>query len=255
MPTSAGQALLDTFECVRIINLRHRKDRRAEIASELARLGLGIDGRRIAFHDACKPEDAGAFPSIGARGCFTSHFDILADAHATGARNVLILEDDLDFAPDAETRLPLTLALLNAKGWSIFYGGYENHAGPADGALLSFAQPAEGIRTTHFLALARNAIEAAIPYLKAMSERPAGDPAGGPMHVDGAYSWLRRDHPELTTWLAKPVLGHQRPSRTDIHEVGLIDRTPVLRDLAGIARRIKRHSSRARKQISSIYRT
>lgn len=36
------------------------------------------------------------------------------------------------------------------------------------------------------------------------------------MHVDGAYSWFRKDHPFLRTLLADPELGYQRPSRSDI---------------------------------------
>jgi hypothetical protein len=46
MPTEAGQSLLNTFDRVRIINLKHRSDRRREIESELARFGLAVDGKR-----------------------------------------------------------------------------------------------------------------------------------------------------------------------------------------------------------------
>ncbi len=240
MPTKAGQALLDTFDRVRIINLRTRDDRRREMSGELARLGLTIDGTKIAFHEAFRPEDKGDFPSIGARGCFTSHLQILEEALAENAGNILILEDDLDFAKDVETRFPATIEMLKTAPWSIFYGGYELYTGPTSGDLLSKAEPNNMIRTTHFLALSREAIEAAVPYLQAMAARPPGSPEGGPMHVDGAYSWLRKDHPQFDTWLATPELGHQRPSRTDIHDLGLIDRTPVLREIAGLLRRLKR---------------
>jgi glycosyl transferase family 25 len=240
MPTKAGQALLDTFDRVRIINLKTRADRRREMAGELARLGLDVDGERIAFHEACRPEDAGTFPSIGARGCFTSHFDILQAALTSGAGNVLILEDDLDFARDAEERLPRALDELASHPWSIFYGGYEQYAPPPSSTELAKADAEQAIRTTHFLALSRNAIEAGVPYLARMAQRPAGDPAGGPMHVDGAYSWLRKDHPALETWVATPELGHQRPSRTDIHAPGVLDRMPVLRGFTAMGRRIKR---------------
>jgi hypothetical protein len=240
MPTKAGQALLDTFDRVRIINLKHRDDRRREMTAELAKLGLTLGGK-IAFQEACRPADAAPFSSIGARGCFMSHYAILKDALDDGAQSVLILEDDLDFTRDAEDRLPATLARLATGSWSIFYGGYERYAGALDDAPLCPADPAEPIRTTHFLALSRDAIAAAVPYLDRMLARPAGHPDGGPMHVDGAYSWLRKDNPQLETWLAVPELGHQRPSRTDIHDLGLLDRTPVLRDVVHILRRIKRN--------------
>jgi glycosyl transferase, family 25 len=59
---------------------------------------------------------------------------------------------------------------------------------------------------------------ALLVYMQAQLERPAGDPLGGPMHVDGTYSWFRRDHPELVTLLSVPEIAHQRSSHSDICE-------------------------------------
>jgi hypothetical protein len=67
-----------------------------------------------------------------------------------------------------------------------------------------------------------------VPYLEAMQARPAGDAAGGPMHVDGAYFWFRRAHPHVRAVLATRVLGYQRPSRTDVHAPRWFDRLPGL---------------------------
>jgi glycosyl transferase, family 25 len=39
-PSAACQALFDTFEAIRIINLKSRSDRRREVTAEFARLGL-----------------------------------------------------------------------------------------------------------------------------------------------------------------------------------------------------------------------
>jgi glycosyl transferase family 25 len=244
MPTAAGKALLETFDRIRIVNLKTRDDRRRETIDQLARLGLTVDGTHIAFHEACRPDSAGAFPSIGARGCYMSHVALLEEAAAAGAGNLLILEDDLDFANDVDTRLPRTLGELRDRAWSIFYGGYEGYEEPLGGGLLGLANPATGVRTTHFVAFTADAVGRAIPYLRAMQARPAGDPAGGPMHVDGAYSWLRRAHPELTTLLATPELGHQRPSRTDIADLKLLDRIPAFREMMTIGRRLKRRFAR-----------
>lgn len=240
MPTAAGKALLETFDRVRIINLKSRGDRRREIIAQLARLGLSVDGDHIAFHTACRPDDAGDFPTIGTRGCFMSHLTLLEEAAAAGAANVLILEDDFDFAADTDTRLPATLRELQGKSWSIFYGGHELYDGPLGGGLLAVADPAISIRTAHFVAFDAEAIALAVPYLRAMLARPSGSPEGGPMHVDGAYSWLRAAYPTLTTLLAIPVLGDQRPSRTDIHDLKLLDRTPGFREIMALGRRLKR---------------
>jgi len=239
MPTTAGQAILDVFDSVRIINLRSRPDRRKEISRQLARLGLHVDGHKIAFHDACRPADAGKFPTIGTRGCFISHLDVLIEAREQQVGNVLILEDDANFAARIEERLPAALAALTQSPWSIFYGGHIKMDRPLIGSPLSVADPELPILTAYMIGFTREAIELAVPYLQRMKERPAGDPEGGPMHVDGAYNWLRRAYPALQTQLAVPMLGHQRPSRTDIHALGLADRTIGLRTMVGAIRRIK----------------
>jgi hypothetical protein len=78
-----------------------------------------------------------------------------------------------------------------------------------------------------------------VSYLEAQLARPAGDPHGGPMHVDGSYSWFRRGHPELSTLIAVPEIGHQRASKTDVHDLGLRDRLPILRTAMAAVRRLR----------------
>ncbi len=240
VPTRAGQALLDRFERIRIISLPSRNDRRRDVVRQLRRLGLQIDGDRIAFHDATRPAEPGGFPTIGARGCFLSHLEVLEDALQAGARTVLIMEDDADLVRDVETHLPPMLEDLARREWSIFYGGYHwPDAPPSSTAMLLQAEPSTGLQNAHFMAFTRKGAERAVAFLRQVLTRPPGDPDGGPMHVDGAYSWLRRVHPELTTWLALPEIAFQRRSRTDIHEGALFyDRVPGLRMVAGIARKL-----------------
>jgi len=55
-----------------------------------------------------------------------------------------------------------------------------------------------------------------------------GDPAGGPMHVDGGYSWFRRENPDVVTVKFIPTMAYQRASATDIAERSRIDRIPAL---------------------------
>lgn len=239
-------ALTDCFDQIRIINLPARADRRREMAGELARLGLSLNRGSVRLFEAARFEKAGEFPSVGARGCFASHLGVIEEALSTDARHVLILEDDLDFTMDINKRLAPTLAALSRVDWAIFYGGYEGLPvlEPSDAPIAPIA-PSTPVQTTHFIGLSRMAMIAAVPYFRAMAMRVAGDPAGGPMHVDGAYSWLRRDHPTLSTYLAAPPLGYQRASRTDIHALNLMDRMPGLREMMQILRKFKR--SRARK--------
>ena len=243
MATTAGKSLLESFERIRIINLATRSDRRREISSEFARLGITINNSKVAFYQADRPQDAGGFETIGARGCFFSHLGVLESALNDGVANVLILEDDVDFSRDAEALIPAALDKLAMQQWGFFYGGHLSRL-PLPGGTnpdhLWRASPDEGFSGTHFVALSRSAIQLAVPYFKAMAERPPGSPEGGPMHVDGAYTWLRKAHPQIQTWIAAPELGHQRSSRTDVHDLRSVDRIAVVRDVAAFARRVKR---------------
>ncbi len=237
----------ELFDRIYIVNLPERTDRRREMEDQLVKVGLG-GHPRVMFFPAIRPNAAGEFPSIGARGCFSSHLAILQDAAQQGLQRILILEDDLDFSRDFNARIGALCARLQQSDWGVFYGGYEllqPLAGP-DAEIQSMAAEA-AVRTTHFIAFQAPVMERAAAYLQAMLARPGGHPDGGPMHVDGAYSWFRRQHPEMLTLIAVPELGYQRSSKTDIHPLSWIDRTPLLRDAANLARKLKNHlrSSRA----------
>jgi glycosyl transferase, family 25 len=241
-PTAAGQALLDTFARIWIINLPERTDRRREMIGELARLGITIDGEKVAFYPAQRFSDAAGFRNIGARGCFDSHLTIL-EAAADLDGPLLILEDDADFASGIESRLPTALNALHQTDWAIFYGFGDPPAGSnATGGL--FEQAADiGIGTTHCIGFTPDSVRRAIPYLRAMLDRPPGSPDGGPMDVDGAYCWFRRAYPQLRTFCTYPAIANQRPSRTDITP-SLLDRMPIARQAMSLLRMVKRATSR-----------
>lgn len=239
--SDAGQSLVDTFDRIVIINLAHRNDRRVEVSHQLSRLGLSFDHPSLLIYDACRFDDAAGFPTPGTRGCFHSHLGVWRDAIRRGDRSVLLLEDDFDFSSEIEMTLPSALAAAAEEPWSIFYGGVlEWTPAQAPAPPISMAQNDEAILGGHFIGMRGEALQAIVRYLEAMLERPAGSPDGGPMHVDGAYSWFRRKHPELHTVVAFPDLGHQRSSRTDIHELTWKDSLPVICDLTAMARRILR---------------
>jgi hypothetical protein len=231
---------LTSFDRIYVINLASRSDRRIEMQTQLERVGLSLDRAPVSLFPALRPDSPGDFPSIGARGCFGSHLGALKAAAAEGCERILILEDDLDFSPAGLAAIETALRALQDQPWGMFYGGYRlDRALPLDAPIQQVA-PTDVIGTTHFVGLSAPWIGIAAEYLEAMLGRPAGDPRGGPMHVDGAYSWLRAAHPELRTWVATPQLGDQRPSRTDIHDLRWYDRWPVVRDLAQAARRLRR---------------
>jgi len=229
---------LKLVDAIYVINLEHRTDRRAEMQAQLARIGLGYDDPRVTLFAAVKPSGAGNFPNIGSRGCYMSHLEILRDAHAKGLDNVLILEDDADFTSLLSEGSPEKISQIQQSSWDMFFFGSiyeaaENITQRND--IFSVLPKNAGLKLTHALLLKRDMIAALIPYLEAMAARPLGDPDGGPMHVDGAYFWFHRAHPEFTVCFTNQQWVVQRASRTDIHAAGWKDKLPFI----DTARRIK----------------
>ena len=223
-----------------VVNLPDRTDRRREIRRQFTRVGWDPDDPQITYFDAVKPVDQGAFPSVGARGCFMSHLGVLTAAGDAGFASVAIFEDDLDFADDFAQRVDAVSTALADRDWRIFYGGYHLETSLSRDDIVTAVTPDTVLRTTHFVCFRSDAIARARDYLTAMLSRPAGDAAGGPMHVDGAYHWFRRAHPSLNCYAATPPLGHQRPSKSDIASGRWFDRAPALSHAVAALRRIKR---------------
>ena len=193
-------------------------------------------GWRAEFFSAILPETAATFPSIGARGCFLSHLSVLKNARNAGAQQLVILEDDVDFASDFEERWKFSMSALETQDWSIFYPG---HALDGLSAGLSRISSSTAVQCAHFLVINGHAISTLIDRLEIILSRPAGHPLGGPMHVDGAYSTIRTQDPSLVTYAHFPVLGYQRPSRTDIGNLKWFDRVRVLTPIVGFARKLQ----------------
>lgn len=223
-----------------VINLPSRKDRRREFGEQLQRLGLSYDHPKISLFPAIRPEEAAGFPTLGARGCFLSHLNALRNAAASSEDRILICEDDLDFASDFTIRVESLTKELASREWDIFYGGYDgNLPNSTETEPVMRVDPSVGLQCTHFYAVRGAAIGELIPYLEAILSRSPGDPAGGPMHYDGAISRFRSDFPNLTTLAANPPIGYQRSSRTDIHVTKWFDRVPVAREAVAALRGIR----------------
>ena len=231
---------MDSFDAIYIINLPTRPDRKAEMIEQLRGAGIDPGSAMVKFFDAVRPADAGDFPSLGARGCFLSHVGVLKSAMAAGHRRVLVLEDDANFVKDFPRRFEPVAAALESREWGMAYLGALAVKPPCQVTPPLESIPAtSSVMGTHMFAVAGPAIPQIIAYFEAMLRRSAGDPQGGPMHVDGAYSWFRKSHPAMVTLLCEPALGYQRPSRTDVHQTKWFDRTPIVRDLVAVLRRSK----------------
>lgn len=237
--TAGGRALLSLFDMIYIINLPERRDRRAQMQQQLARVGLNLDHPKITLFPACKPSDAGEFPTIGTRGCFESYLAVFKDVLAAGHERILVIEDDANLARDFEAMMPDAANFLTPKGWDVMYG-YSTDLDPvADPGPLRLVDPDIPVKCTHFVSFNRKAIEQALPYLQGIYERPMNDPRGGAMHVDGAFSWFRAAHPDIVTYAAKESLAIQRPSLSNIYPPKWYERTPPFSTLLSFARRMK----------------
>jgi GR25 family glycosyltransferase involved in LPS biosynthesis len=233
---------LENFEQVRIINLVDRSDRRREMIRELAR--LGGTPPNAAFYDAHRPADAGPFPSVGARGCFESHLELLRRARDAGVSSLMIVEDDLDFGRNARERLKEILPELSAQRWDIFHGAHLLSPNGREG-LVQIASD-EPVMTTSCVCFNGTVLGPLVDFLEAMLRRPPGSPDYGPMHVDGAYTVFRMLNPERVTLAAFPSLGRQRSSPSDVTPGNmLLDRWTATRPLASLLRRtynaVRRH--------------
>ena len=236
-------AVLNAFDKVFVINLPDRKDRRQDIERQLNLVGLGLDHPDVCLFPAVRPRRKLGFPSIGARGCFLSHVGVLEQAISMNLGRFLVLEDDADFAVDFTQRIQAISRCLKQIDWDMFYGYMPDNVPKPDfkqKLRIALVSPETAIECLHFFGVSGRCAVKALPYLKSILQRPPGDPRGGAMHVDGAYSWFRKNHPELLTLAVDPPLAVQRPSRSDIHDLQWFDRQKVLRPITNLARRLKR---------------
>jgi GR25 family glycosyltransferase involved in LPS biosynthesis len=226
--------VMSLIPLILVINLEHRRDRRFAMERQLSRIGW-----HAKFFPAIRPRDAAGFPSIGARGCFLSHLAALRSARDVGVQRLVILEDDVNFAPDFTEQWELVMSGLETREWSIFYAGHA--MGPTRLGLVRIS-PNIGVQCTHFMVINGHAISTLIAGLEGILSRPAGHPLGGPMHLDGAYSTLRSQNYKLTTYAYFPTLGYQRSSRTDVGELKWFDRIGIFAPVVDIARKLREKS-------------
>jgi GR25 family glycosyltransferase involved in LPS biosynthesis len=246
MAEQTNSALMRVIDGLYIVNLESRPDRRRDMEAELTRIGLQPAPPFVTFFRAIRPDAAGAFPSIGARGCFLSQLGVLREARSRGQGVILLLEDDAVFTAEGRAHLGAALAELNTMDWGMAYLGHriasEEMPGPdtALGIHWRRLEPDTGVVCAHAVVIHQRCLPRLIAYLERMLARPAGDPEGGPMHVDGAYSWFRRDHPDLLTVVTPVQYVVQRASRSDITPQNWKEKLPFV----SLLRQLKNSLSR-----------
>lgn len=228
--------ILDFFQRLYVINLPERRDRRQATERELHRIGLDLQSKQIEIFPGIRPSSPSGFPSIGARGCFLSHLEVLKQAQAQNLANVLILEDDILFSntfPRYEARLMQQLSQWQA--WGFAYFGYPTvfDENEPPGTFVPFTQP---LTTTVAYGINRSLFQRLIIFLEALQHRTAGHPLGGPMHLDGAYNTFRQQNPDVVALRTAPAFIGQRSSRSDIFPNAWYDCWPMAQQLVELAR-------------------
>jgi glycosyl transferase, family 25 len=234
---------------VYLINLPERKDRLTLAERELARLGWHIGPCGVTLFSASRFSERGGFPSSSIRGAFHSHTECLKAGLRRGVRDVLLLEDDIAFASCLPRLMPSLRSDLAKKSWDFCYLGHED-TGSIDRAhshthhvnLVPYANPIIGL---HFCMVNRRVLPRLIDHLDRVALGHEGDDDYGPMPIDGAFNTFRRLNSEITTLVADPKLGWQRPSRSDITP-RFFDRSKFLRPAVNALRNIKNAADRWR---------
>jgi glycosyl transferase, family 25 len=233
-----SSTLLNNFEFVSIINLPDRTDRRRDMERQLEKIGLPPRAGHVEFFPAVRVTAVDDWPSLGARGCFLSHYTVLKQALERRLPNILVIEDDCEFAPITEEFEHETVRTLRESPWDIVHlGHYEKPEVSGPPTLIPWDRPTMG---AHLYAVNLSALGRLVNFLEQVMQRPNGHPEGGPQHYDGALTMFRAQNKDLVTLIAAPSIAGQRSSRSDIHQGRWFDRVPGLRAAANGVRRIMR---------------
>jgi len=119
--------IIDDSYCA-YVNLSIRPDRNEHMQKELTRVGISAE-RQEAFlpdqFDGAKYEVMRR-RTPGAIGCYMSQLEVMRNAEALD-KHAFVMEDDLVFCDDFQTRLLIIELFLMEKDWDVFWFGGTYH--------------------------------------------------------------------------------------------------------------------------------
>lgn len=207
------------LDSVNIINLKRRTDRKAHVEKMLQ--SHQLDAEKVQFFEACEPLDAGKWPSIGAKGCFESHLNVLKKADQTNADAVLILEDDALFDNDWNTEFPKLLLRIQNEDFV-----YVGHQLPPLGGELRIIPRGDESLNTHCYIVKKRVLKPLIAFLEEVKEREEGHPLGGPQHYDGAIKTFFDQNVNFHAGRSSKSLCSQYSNTSDVTP-SWMDRFPI----------------------------
>jgi hypothetical protein len=237
-----------------LINMLNRPERLRDSLEELA----AVVGRPVSVDQdvhLIRPrqfDDAGGFANQGFRSNLDAHLQAARWARDNDVERLLVLEDDIAFAPAWAQHGDALLAQLGERDWHLASLGYldvwnaapgpEALDGGASGGWVRFTEQVNG---AHAYLVNSTAFDSWIRHLEAVAEGTPGDDLQGPIPSDGAINTFCWVNPDAIRLVAVPNLAGTRPTRSDITP-STIDRVPMLSDLAERVRswRRRRHGSK-----------
>ena len=115
------------FDKIYCINLEHRTDRWEQCTKEFDRLGIEVERLEAVNGHSCgleaaDPPNNWTRMTAGGVGCTLSHVKLLKKAKAEGFKNVLALEDDVEFCENFNEEVATYLPLV-PNDWDVIYVG------------------------------------------------------------------------------------------------------------------------------------
>jgi len=231
-------SLATQIDRIYLINLPEQTTRRIATLGELQRLGFAPGDPRIEVPFAPRPPDANGFPSKGVYGNFLSHLGILRDAREKGYERIWVLEDDAIFSKRFVREQGVLAELLMRESWDLCFPGHSLKAEIAQENSPIVRTQSE-FMWMHCILVHRKVLDRLIAYFEATLTRPAGDPLGGKMYIDGAYNMFRRLNPDVVTFVTRPAWSLQRGGPSSLAKHRWYDGAPILGPVVRQLRRLR----------------
>lgn len=135
-------------DAIYVINLKRRPERRLQMEKSLHEMGLralffdAVDGRKLT-DESLRQLGISVMPgyrdpyhkrpmTMGEIGCFLSHYGVWKDMLAKNYSHAIVLEDDVRFEPNFETRLKYYLRQLNLESEDFIYLGRKRQSASSE---------------------------------------------------------------------------------------------------------------------------
>jgi glycosyl transferase family 25 len=231
--------LYDYFDRIAVIHLPEREDRYDSLARELRAIGADIRHPKVEIPFAPMPEDANGFPSRGVYGNFLSHLAILRQAMNDGLRNIWVLEDDAIFSRRMCCNQDALVQNLSGRTWDLCFFGHSLDKKRLATMPIGLVSATADFKWAHCYAANARVLPRLVTHLEQAVNRPVGDPLGGKLYIDAAFTLFRHFNPDVVVLAANPVLSVQKGSVSSLAQRRGYDDIVLARPVVAAARDVR----------------